>query len=230
MEQDMPGYKKTAPRGTFTCLFCGKTFTRRLSKVKNPQKVFCGNECRGRYKEREHLKEHMLTEQEFLAESRDPEVRRCGNFIIGKTGQKYLSARKYSYSELWQEILIAIWKFGKQAQDTRKGTKYSFYCRTFELAMQSFLRKNDWNVDELSLDEATPIYESSGPLDVRGLYILKEIEEKAEKKKNWRWFWEYYVNNKKSSEIAAEYGENMRVVVCAISYARKALIAKYGQE
>lgn len=231
MEQDTSSrYKKTAPRGTFTCLFCGKVFTKRLSKVRNPQKVFCGNECCGKYREREHLKESMLSEQEFFAESRDPEVQRCGNFIIGKANRMYLSARRYSYAELWQEILIAIWKYGKHAQDTSKGNKYGFYFSAFEHALKEFLRRNDWSVEELSLDEASPIYESSGPLDVRELYLLKEIKQKAEKKKNWRWFWEYYVNNKKASEIAAEYGENMRAVSCAISYIKRTLISKYGQE
>ena len=218
------------PTGRFYCSFCGKLVVRRLSKVKNPDLVFCNNACRGHYTEREHLKAAMLSEQEFLAEYQRPEIHRCASFVVARTRQKYPSARRYSYEEFWQEMLIALWKFGKRAHDTTKGDKWNFYITIFKTAMLQFLRMNAWSVEELSLEDCRPICVSSGPLDVREHLLLKEIQHKAATKKNWKWFSDYYIDNKKSSEIAAEYGEDMRTVTCAISYIKKTLVARYSQE
>lgn len=228
--EKVPEYDRTmapkAPRGFFICPFCGSIVKRRLSKVKNPDRVFCNNVCRGRFTEREKLQESMLTEPEFITEIKDPEVQRRGSISIRKAFSKYSAARKYEYSELWQEIYIAIWKFGKKALNG-KGEKCAFYLSCFDYALLNFFHKNDWTVEELSLCDVEPIYSPPEGIDIMGKVLLHEIETKSVKKKNWAWFREYYIDGNPSSVIAEKYGADMREVTCAISYLKKTLRKKY---
>lgn len=203
------------------------TVKRRLSKVKNPERVFCNNQCRARFTEREKLKQYMLTDTDFLTEINDKELQRVASISIHRAFRKYSDARKYSFSDLWQEICIAVWKYGKRANNG-KGEKYGFYRSTFDKALLSFFQDNDWNVQELCLDDALHIYASEPDIDIIGVKLVKEIEDKAKKKKNWLWFRDYYLKGFSSSQIAEHYKVNMREVVCAVSYLKKALKKKYG--
>ena len=224
-----------SPKVECTCAFCGKTFFRRLSKVQKTSHVFCSQECRGKHVETENLKKSMLSKEEFLTEIQAPEMLRCAAFAAKRMKHMYPSVEQYSQEELWQEMMIAIWKYGKQTQDTDKGNKWSFYITAFRHAMLRLLHTDSWNpgetsLEELSLEDIDQICCSNTPLDIGTRMILREIEQKAVTQKKWKWFYEHYINDMTSFEIAAMESESRSKVSCAIARARKTLIAKYSQD
>ena len=83
-------------------------------------------------------------------------------------------------------------------------------------------------MQELCIDDTSPIYESTSDINIIGERLIKEIEDKAKNKNNWAWFQDYYLKGFSSSQIAENYKVNMREVVCAVSYIKKTLKKKYG--
>lgn len=134
-----------APRGKFICPYCGETVIRRLSKVKNPDLVFCNNDCRAKWQEREKMKKELaMTNDEFLEE-----VKFCRK-IIAYCYKGFL--RKFNnveWDEMKQIALITIWKNHTQANNG-KGDKGNFYIEAINKSFFNTLtrRKELYQIEE----------------------------------------------------------------------------------
>ena len=140
-----------SPRSIFTCPYCGEQVMRRLSKVKNPNLVFCNNDCRGKWQEREKLrKELAISEDEFREE-----VNFCRR-IITFCYKRFLSKFDIvEWDEMKQLALITIWKNHTKANNG-KGNKGNYYIEAISRSFFNYLTRREklYQIEEWN----TPIY------------------------------------------------------------------------
>ena len=125
---------KTAPVGNFICPNCQNTVVRKLSKVKNPDKVFCDNICRAKYTERLRI-EFNVDENDFKSE------------VDAMNGLIKLSYKNFGcynaglmFDEYKQLCMISIFKNYKRANNG-EGSKLSFYYKVFRHTFMNWLKE-----------------------------------------------------------------------------------------
>lgn len=137
-----------APRGKFICPYCGETVIRRLSKVKNPNFVFCNNDCRAKWQERECLKNELaITNAEFLEE-----VKFCRKIILYCYKNFIQKFPNVEWDEMKQMALITIWKNHTRANNG-KGDKGNFYIEAINKSFFNLLTRREkfYQIDEWAI-------------------------------------------------------------------------------
>lgn len=215
--------RKIADRVCFVCGFCGKFVERRLSKVKNPEKVFCDNACRAKYAERESLiKKTRVDEKSLILDFNqyEPLIKKLYGEIVHKGDYEE------SFDAFFQTARISIWKSYNMAHNG-KGSILSYYAKGISNGWYNYIRQEHpkpKDVSQVSLEEYEETYDRIPADDKKDVNPLMEKIIRALKQKKAKSFEMLYLSEFEGlclEELANRYKISKRDVSVNIYNAKK---------
>lgn len=223
--------KKTAPRSFFICPYCGKTIERRLSKVKNPSLVFCDNECRAKYVERETLRKKLAVPDNVIKK----EIERFSPLIRKMYDELCFHKNEQAFDDFFQMARITIWKAYHEANND-KGSVLSYYAsairRGFYKLLNDEYKKGNNDVEVLSLDEFFDNFEKM-PSEQTEMYPLfdKFVSALKDKKaRSYKILCDVEIDGLTHQQAAKKYGLTVRDITTNLYNAKKLMKKELSYE
>ena len=216
--------KKTAQRGFFVCPFCGNTVERRLSKVKNPSLVFCDNECRAKYVERETLRNKLAVPEDEIRS----EIKKYSPLIKSLYAEICFRKSEQAFDDFFQMSRIAIWKAYHKANN-EKGSALSYYATAIRHGFYKMLRDEYRNgtdeEDVVSLDEYQENYDRipSDQTDLNPLLDHFISALKAKKARSFKILCDIELDGLTHEQAAKKYGLSVRNITANLFNAKRAM-------
>lgn len=213
---------KIAPRGLFVCPCCGKTIERRLSKVKNPSLVFCDNECRAKYVERETLRKKFSVPNNVI----EREINCYSPLIRKMYAELCFNKNQDSFESFFQMARIAIWKAFNEAHN-QKGSALSYYASAIRHNYYKLLRDEyRHGTDEpevLSLDDYQENYDriASDQTDFNPLLEKLVSALKEKKARSFKILCDIEIDGLTHQQAAQKYGLSVRDISTNLYNAKK---------
>lgn len=137
--------KSTTPLTWFNCAYCGKYQSRRTSKIKNPNLIFCDNTCRAKYVSKKANSFHFSNEdiQPYLFEFKE-EINMIASYV----------AKEYKILDildiLKREAPFCIFK----CLQNKKSNKISkpYFCKYYKRYLKSYIIKYELCENYYSID------------------------------------------------------------------------------
>jgi hypothetical protein len=137
--------KSTTPLTWFNCTYCGKYQSRRTSKIKNPNLIFCDNNCRAKYVSKKVNNFYFTNKdlQPYLFEFSN-EINQIAVYVAKKSNVPDI------LEDLKKEAPYCIWKC---LHNTKyKKIKKSYFCKYYKKHLFAYLTKYEYSEFYYSLD------------------------------------------------------------------------------
>ena len=137
--------KSTTPVTWFNCAYCGKYQSRRTSKIKNPDLIFCDNTCRAKYVSKKANSFYFTNKdiQPYLFEFSN-EINLIAAFVAQRSKVPDI------IEDLKKEAPYCIWKCLQNTKSHKIEKPY--FCKFYKKYLFAYLVKYEYSEFYYSLD------------------------------------------------------------------------------